>query len=143
MKTSIRNQLKGKVSAVRLGSVNAEVVVTLDSGTAIVASITNESVANLGLNSGKDVLALIKAPHVSIMVDTEGYRLSTRNQLAGKVIAITEGPVTSEIDVVLEQGEVVVSTITTASVRNLELSPGKPVFLAIKASAVVLAAKLA
>lgn len=141
MKTSIRNQLKGKVATVRTGAVNAEVVVTLDSGTPLVASITNESVQNLGLVSGKEVLALIKAPHVSIVVDTEGYRLSTRNQLAGKVTSITEGPVTSEVDVLLENGETVASTITTTSVRNLELKEGKPVSLAIKASAVILAAK--
>ncbi len=68
MKTSARNQFLGTVSAITKGAVNSEVVVKLDDKTEIVAVVTNESVAGLGLQVGKPAYALIKASSVILAV---------------------------------------------------------------------------
>ena len=66
LKTSARNQLSGIVSSCIPGAVNAEVVIDLPGGKAVIAIITNESAINLGLKKGDPVTALIKASHVII-----------------------------------------------------------------------------
>jgi molybdopterin-binding protein len=49
------------------------------------------------------------------------------------------GPVNTEVTVLLPGGEEVVSTITRASAQDLELSEGKEVYAVIKASHVMIA----
>lgn len=67
-KLSARNILSGKVAHLTDGAVNSEVVVRLQGGTEVVASITKESVRALGLKTGDDVSAVIKASNVLIGV---------------------------------------------------------------------------
>jgi molybdopterin-binding protein len=69
MKISARNQLKGKVKAVKHGAVNSEITVELPGGTQIVSIITKTSAENLGLAAGKEVYAVIKASSVMIATD--------------------------------------------------------------------------
>jgi molybdate transport system regulatory protein len=69
MKVSARNLLKGKVSKVTLGAVNAEIEVELGDGQKIVSIITIASTERLGLEVGKEVCAMIKASNVMIAVD--------------------------------------------------------------------------
>jgi molybdopterin-binding protein len=69
MKISARNILKGKVTKVTRGAVNAEVTIELPGGMQLVSIITNSSVENLGLTEGKDAYAIIKASSVMIGVD--------------------------------------------------------------------------
>ena len=65
MELSARNQLKGTVKEVRLGTVMAEV--TLDvGGQLIVAAITRASAESLGLRAGDEATAVIKATAVII-----------------------------------------------------------------------------
>lgn len=65
---SARNQLKGVVSRVQKGSVNSEVVIGLQGGNFIAATITNESVDNLGLVEGSEAAAVFKAGAVLLGV---------------------------------------------------------------------------
>lgn len=69
MKISARNQLKGKVVSVEPGAVNGIVVLELADGTRITSSITNASIENLGLEPGKEAIAVIKASDVMMAVD--------------------------------------------------------------------------
>jgi molybdopterin-binding protein len=62
-------RLEGKVKQVKVGAVNAEVIVKTENGTKIVSVITKESAENLGLAKGKKVYAVIKASSVMIMAD--------------------------------------------------------------------------
>jgi molybdopterin-binding protein len=62
---SARNQFEGKVKSVRLGTVMAEVVVTVGN-LEFVAAITRGSVESLGLKTGDAVKALVKATEVMI-----------------------------------------------------------------------------
>ena len=69
MKLSARNVLKGKVKAVKLGTVNAEVVVQLPGKIELVSVITKESAQTLKLKEGSEVCAVIKASNVMIAID--------------------------------------------------------------------------
>ncbi|MBN9391688.1 MAG: TOBE domain-containing protein [Chloroflexi bacterium] len=66
MQISARNQLKGKIKAVKLGEVMAEVVIELGTGEEIVSAITRGSVESLGLKVGDDAVAIIKSTEVII-----------------------------------------------------------------------------
>lgn len=139
MKISARNQFLGTVSDVQIGAVNAEVHVTLNSGVAIVAAITKESVESLAIAPGKAVMALVKAPQIILVTDFGGYQISARNQLLGTINAIREGAVNSEVDIELAGGEKVAATVTSESVSGLGLRKGASVTVVFKASAVILA----
>jgi molybdopterin-binding protein len=69
MKVSARNVLEGKVKKVTTGAVNDEVIVELPGGAELVSVITKASAERLGLRSGLDVYAIIKASNVIIGVD--------------------------------------------------------------------------
>ena len=61
MKISARNQLKGKVTAVKPGATTSHVDIDIGGGKVVMASITNEAVADLGIKVGDEVWAIIKA----------------------------------------------------------------------------------
>ena len=65
---SARNQLKGTVKSVKLGTIMAEVVVQVGDFE-VVAAITRDSVERLGLKAGEQVKAVIKATEVMIAKD--------------------------------------------------------------------------
>ena len=69
MKLSARNQLKGTVCAIDAGSVNDVVKIKLASGDIISATITKQSVEELGLVVGKEAYAAVKASSVMVAVD--------------------------------------------------------------------------
>ncbi|MDD2317927.1 MAG: TOBE domain-containing protein [Desulfobacterales bacterium] len=69
MKISARNIIKGRIKTVKMGVVNAEVVVELPGGTEMVSIITKESAESLKLVAGKEVYTIIKASNIMIGVD--------------------------------------------------------------------------
>ncbi|MGA2112643.1 MAG: molybdopterin-binding protein [Anaerolineales bacterium] len=69
MRLSARNILKGKITRIQRGAVNAEVVLELPNGPEIVSIITQHSLDTLGLKEGSQAYAVIKASSVMIAVD--------------------------------------------------------------------------
>jgi len=65
MEISARNQLKGRVKEVVLGTVMAEVLVDVG-GQEVAAAITRRSAEGLGLKAGDSVTVIIKATEVMI-----------------------------------------------------------------------------
>jgi molybdopterin-binding protein len=65
MQISARNQLKGTVRSVKLGTIMSEVTVDVG-GQGIVAAITRGSAEGLGLQEGSEVTVIIKATEVMI-----------------------------------------------------------------------------
>ncbi len=62
MKDSARNVFEGSLSAIKPGTVNAEVELTLAGGEKLVAVVTMASLHNI--NVGKQTVALVKASHI-------------------------------------------------------------------------------
>ena len=69
MRISARNVLPGEVVKVTRGATTAHVRIDLGGGKVVTASITNEAVAELRLNKGDRVYAVIKASDVMVGKD--------------------------------------------------------------------------
>jgi molybdopterin-binding protein len=66
LRFSARNQLQATVKSVNLGTIMAEVVVTLPDGQEIVSAITRSSAESLNLKAGDSVVAIVKSTEVMI-----------------------------------------------------------------------------
>lgn len=65
--------------------------------------------------------------------------VNARNQFRGRIREVIEGPVVSEVDVETAGGLTVTSVITTRSVKELGLVPGKEVIALVKSTEVSIA----
>ena len=64
-------------------------------------------------------------------------KLSARNVLSGKVVAITLGATTAHVKIEIGQGAVITASITNEAVETLGLEVGKPASAIIKSSDVI------
>ncbi|BDB39908.1 MULTISPECIES: TOBE domain-containing protein [Mycobacterium] len=70
MRLSTRNQLKGTITEVDLGTVMAIVKVRLDGGEQVVtSSITKDAAVELGLRVGQPATVFVKSTEVTIGVE--------------------------------------------------------------------------
>jgi molybdopterin-binding protein len=69
MKISARNVLRGNVVEVAKGQTTAHVRIDIGNGKVVTASITNQAVDELGLKSGQEAYAVVKASDVMVAVD--------------------------------------------------------------------------
>ena len=70
MEISARNQIRGTVTEVQLGDVTAEVTVDIGNGQSVVSVITRSSVERLRIQTGDQVVAIIKSTDVFIGKET-------------------------------------------------------------------------
>ena len=68
MKISARNQLRGTVEAIVLGTVTAKVSVRVGDNL-LESVITRQSVEDLNIQVGSEVTAVIKSTEIMLMVD--------------------------------------------------------------------------
>ncbi|WP_035245030.1 TOBE domain-containing protein [Desulfogranum mediterraneum] len=139
MKISARNVWLGNVTAIEKGVVNSVVTVGLKGRDTIVATITDNSVKRLGLEPGKAVHAIVKAPSVLLSLEVDPGKISARNILRGTINRIIGGAVNDEVIIDIAGGNTVTSILTSESVRRLGLGQGLEVAAVIKASSVLLA----
>ncbi len=139
MKTSARNQFAGPVLSVKDGVVDTEVCMALAPGLMLTAIVTRESAENLGLTSGCDVLAFVKASSILLLTGDQA-RISARNRFTGTVSQIHAGPVNAEVTLTMAGGRhVITAVVTLESVKHLALELGQTVTAVFKASSVFLA----
>lgn len=139
MKTSARNQLLGKISAIQIGAVNAEVNLILNNGETITASITKESAEKLAIKVGMTVMAWVEAAQIMLVSNFGDYQISARNQLAGTIAALNSNTITAEVVISLASGDTLAAAISADSVETLGLRKGQTVTAVFKAGAVILA----
>jgi len=65
-------------------------------------------------------------------------KLSTRNQIKGKVIDVVKGAVAAKVKIDIGGGNTITSSITTDAVNDLQLQKGDEVIALIKASSVMI-----
>ncbi len=138
MQTSARNQFLGRVTTVKKGAVNAEVILDIGGGEQLAAIITNDSVDHLDLKPDDEAYALIKAPWVILTTD-DSLKTSARNRLCGTVVRCQEGAVNGEVIIELAGGKTVAAIVTNGSIQSLGLKVGVRACGLIKASHVILA----
>lgn len=138
MKTSARNQFIGKVVEIKRGSINDEIELEIAGGQRIVAILTHESTASLGLQAGGEAFALIKASSVILVSEMQGARFSARNQLSGVISRVLPGAVNTEVVIDLNGGATLAAIVTNESGSALALAVGQPATAIFKASSVIL-----
>jgi len=138
MKISARNVFSGTIEKITRGAVNAEVTLLISANTRITSIITNGAVDNLSLKEGLTAYAIIKSSSIIIGSDLEGSKISARNIMSGKISKIIEGPVSSEVDVDVDGGNVISATITHGSSEKLAIKEGDQVSAIFKASSVII-----
>lgn len=137
MNISARNQFKGKIESIQEGTVNAIVTLKTDGGDTITSTISIEAVKELGLASGKEAIAVIKATEV--MIGIGELKFSARNQFEGEIVKIQEGPVNAIVTLKTVGGNTFTSTISIAAVKELGLASGVKAKAVIKATSVMIA----
>jgi molybdate transport system regulatory protein len=142
MKVSARNTLKGKVTGLINGAVNAEIELTTSGGDKLIAVVTETSVKTSGLSIGKEAVAYIKAPWVMLVTGKADVIFSARNQLTGKVKNVVKGAINTEVEIELPGGANIYSVITNDASEELELKVGVDVTAIIKASHIILGVPL-
>jgi len=65
-------------------------------------------------------------------------KLSARNQLAGKIVAVVKGQTTAHVRVDIGGGNIVTASITNEAVDDLALAVGDEVTAVIKSSDVMI-----
>jgi molybdate transport system regulatory protein len=138
MKVSARNTFAGSVTAITKGAVNAEVTLALKGGIPLTAVITNGAIDNLGLKTGNEAYAIIKASSVIIGTDLHDAKISARNVFCGTIAKIIEGPVNTEVDMEIGGGNTVSAVITHESSIRLRLKVGGHACALFKASSVII-----
>ena len=138
MKVSARNTFAGTVTAITKGAVNAEVTISLKGGIPLTAVVTNGAIDNLGLTTGAEAYAIIKASSVIIGTDLHDAKISARNIFCGTIAKIVEGPVNTEVEVEIGGGNTVSAVITHDSSARLELKVGGHACALFKASSVII-----
>ncbi|WP_242410702.1 TOBE domain-containing protein [Magnetospirillum gryphiswaldense] len=139
MKTTARNAFRCTVTEVRLGGVNAEVLMHLTPDCQLTAIVTGESVSELDIKPGRDVTALIKSSFVMLIAGDQNPRLSARNRIAGIVSHREDGPVSSEFSLDIGGGKSIVAVITRDAAEDLDLRVGDKAMAFFKSSHVILA----
>ena len=134
MKLSARNQIKGTVAAITEGAVNGIVTIAF-ADEKISATISMAAIKELGLEVGKEAVAVIKATEV--MVGMGDLVLSARNKFAGKVEAIEECAVNGIVKLSVAGGNTISATISMAAIKELGLEVGKEAVAVIKATSVM------
>ena len=66
-------------------------------------------------------------------------KLSARNQLKGKIVSVTKGPMTAHVRLDLGNGLTITSAITNEAADDLKLVVGDEAIAVIKASSILIA----
>ena len=66
MQISARNALKGRITAIKRGAVMSQITVDMGGGQRVMSAIFVDSVDDLGLKVGDEVLAVVKSTDVMI-----------------------------------------------------------------------------
>jgi len=136
MKISARNIFDGKIVEIKKGVTTDHVLIDVK-GQIVTASITDESVNDLGLKVGAAVKAVIKSSDVLVAIGQD-LKISARNIFDGKIVDIKKGVTTSHV-VIDVKGQTVTASITEESVASLGLKVGEAVKAVIKSSDVLVA----
>ncbi|AZI88384.1 molybdenum-dependent transcriptional regulator [Kosakonia sp. CCTCC M2018092] len=120
LQTSARNQWFGTITARDHQQVQQHVEVLLADGqTRLKAAVTAQSAERLGLEAGKEVLVLLKAPWVNVTSDAQ-RAAQADNQITGAIAHIEHGEAQSEVLIALPDGQTLCATVPNAQVEDMQ-----------------------
>ncbi|RON03500.1 TOBE domain-containing protein [Pseudomonas brassicacearum] len=142
LRTSARNQLHGTVAAINTHGRNDLISLELAAGLTIQAQITHDSTLRLELETGTEVVALIKAGWLDLL-GVEQRATPGHNCLKGTVEEILDaedGP--SEVRIALRNGQTLCALAEPQHLKTLGLSVEKAVQVQFSPSNVLLGTPL-
>ncbi|MNY33113.1 Transcriptional regulator ModE [compost metagenome] len=142
LRTSARNQLHGKVVAIASQGRNDLIRLELAEGLVIDAQITHDSTLRLELESGIEVVALIKAGWLDLL-GPEDDPTPGNNCLTGvieEILDAEDGP--SEVRIGLPNGQTLCALAEPLHLRSRGLAKGKAVRVQFAPSNVLLGTPL-
>lgn len=138
LRTSARNQLHGQVIAIESHGRNDMIRLQLSGAVSLSAQITHDSTLRLELETGVEVVALIKAGWLELLalgqVATPGH-----NCMSGVIETILDaddGP--SEVRITLLNGQVLCALAQPAALKALKAAEGQPIQVQFSPSNVLL-----
>ncbi|MDR8367372.1 TOBE domain-containing protein [Pseudomonas sp. JL3] len=142
LRTSARNQLHGKVVAIDAQGRNDRIRLELAEGLLIDAQITHDSTLRLELQTGTEVVALIKAGWLELL-GIDQAAMPGNNCLKGmieEILYADDGP--SEVRIGLPNGQTLCALAEPLRLKTLELAVGKPVLVQFAPSNILLGTPL-
>jgi len=127
LRTSARNQLHGRVSTIERHGRNDRVRLELAGGLYLDAQITHDSTQRLELETGVEVVALIKAGWLELLAVGQAATLG-HNCMSGvleTILDAEDGP--SEVRIGLPNGQVLCALAPPAALAALNAAPGQPI----------------
>lgn len=139
LKTSARNVFQGPIVSIRHEGLLADVKIETGSGLEIRSIITKTSLENLGLEKGKQVKALVKAPWVRLTPAGEKpAHHADMNLYEGEVEKVNADERATEILLKLKKGEQLCAVYAGGEKPPVSFKAGDAVTVCISAFAVVL-----
>ncbi|MBJ7532827.1 TOBE domain-containing protein [Rhodomicrobium vannielii ATCC 17100] len=138
VKISARNAFRCTVVQVKKAPVDVDVLLKISERSEIVVTVTNRSVAELGLEPGRTAMAFIKASLVTLL-PADALCDKIRNAFPGTILERTDGSVNAEILVNIGAGKTITAVIGRDIADNMALQGGVPVLALFKPSHVILA----
>lgn len=138
LQTSARNQLFSHVTQLKPVDLSHTVELQLKDGSRLYADITERSCARLNLAVNKEVLALIKAPWVTLSAPSDSPPPG-KNQLLGAISEIVLGDELDEYLVQLDLGETLCALLTKEQSQQRTFAIGDRVQANFAPSHVILA----
>ncbi|QKG67368.1 TOBE domain-containing protein [Pseudomonas sp. B14-6] len=142
LRTSARNQLHGKVVAIDNQGHNDRVRLELAEGLTLDAQITHDSTLRLELETGTEVVALIKAGWLELLgIDQQATPGSNfLNGIIEEILDAPDGP--SEVRIGLPNGQTLCALAEPQHLRSQGLATDKPVRVQFAPSNVLLGTPL-
>ena len=131
-----RNVIKGKVTEIKLGTVNGIVKVDVGGGIILSSNCSIESIEQLGLVVGKEVQVIIKA--MEVLLANEKLNIGARNQVEGIVFEVKKGAINSIVKLKTANDLVITANLSIESVEQLGIEEGKKAVAIFKAMNVLL-----
>ena len=131
-----RNVIKGKVTEIKLGTVNGIVKVDVGGGIILSSNCSIESIEQLGLVVGKEVQVIIKA--MEVLLANEKLNIGARNQVEGIVFEVKKGAINCIVKLKTDNDLVITANLSIESVEQLGIEEGKKTVAIFKAMNVLL-----
>lgn len=138
LQTSARNQLFATVTGRGDQALRQQVEVVLaDSKTRLTIAVTEASAQRLGLENGKQVLVLIKAPWIVLESSN-----TAENQLHGVISHIEQSGSHAEVEVTLPDGQRLCASLPLTALQQKNLQQGQTVTAHFDADQAIIATLL-
>lgn len=138
MKTSARNVFRGKVTEITENGILVTVTLSTEQGLKVTSIITSTSRQSLKLDRGSAVTALVKAPWVTVLAESERATAGPENCYEGMIKSINQDSQACEMVIELPQGNQLCALYANGAAPSAAIKEGAKVLACFSPFAVIL-----